>query len=452
MIIKEIINNMNISKIYNSCIIFLAIFVLYRFYIYQKESNLDINKNLESFTNYKNNQLLNQISSTSNYYYLNDNKYSGILAKDYHKLPILRCSSNFDLNNEEIITYHDKILKYFKKNIFPINPVIINNDESIITELLNNNLDIAILNEEFLRNFINTNSTEELNFSMIGGLYYLDMYLIGQPDSNLNRLSELETTITIYTLPKYRVYLRKLIQSYQFNSNNPVNIINISNIDELISQYMNDDIEYIFILSHPLDKYILEMSDNKRIKLIHLQDREEDAPSRRETIELNSEMTAEEFYRYVRSNRLNNQEVITRNNIVPSDDIDRDTHKNILKRYIPRIYSKVIDLNYFHSTSNEYTYLETYSIKQILVANNSIKPKHIKILTSNLIKHMETMRNKIIKDNYIVGYQNHNNYDLKPNEILVVDINIPLHEETKSIYEKIGLIKYTESEKCKIII
>jgi len=74
---------------------------------------------------------------------------------------------------------------------------------------------------------------------------------------------------------------------------------------------------------------------------------------------------------------------------------------------------KVINLNYFHETDNQYSYLETYSIKYLLVARNDIKDKYMKILTGNLINTMIPMRNKVIKDNYIDGYFNHNNYDLK---------------------------------------
>lgn len=453
MVITNILNKCNLVGIGKYILMVLVLLVIICV-------SVSSTKGVEGFSNNSNTGLINNIISSDNNYYLNQNKYSGIVARDYLNLPTLKCSSNFDnigIDNKPN-TYHDKILKYFKKHIFPIEPIVANSDDDVIGGMLNNNIDIGIVNEEYLRNYLDKNIDKDrsknineiINFSMIGGLYYLDMYLIGQPDSELTRLSELKSKITIYTLPKYKIYLKKLVQSYQFTIKDSVNIVEIENIDELIKQYMNDDIEYIFLLSHPLDKYLLEMSDTKRIKLIHLQDREEDAIKERESIELNTEMTAEEFYRFVRSNRLNSQEVINRNNIVPSDDIDRDTHKNILKRYMPRIYSKVIDLNYFHSTSNEYTYLETYSIKYILVANNNINPKHIKILTTNLIKHMGKMRNHIIMNNYIVGYQNHNNYDLKVDELLVVDHTIPLHQETKSVYERVGLIKFMESDACEI--
>ena len=63
---------------------------------------------------------------------------------------------------------------------------------------------------------------------------------------------------------------------------------------------------------------------------------------------------------------------------------------------------------------------------------------------------MSDMRDNIINDNYIEGYFNHNNYDLKVEEMLVFDNNIPLHEKCKEIYEKVGLIEKKESISCNI--
>lgn len=435
-------------------------FILYRL-IFSK------NQKMEHFMTYNDinstdHGLVNQLFPVDNYYYLDNSKYSGIVMKDYKNLPTLRCSVNSlydkDIKPDQINTYNDKIVNYFKKHIFPLELIEIKNDLKVVTGLLNDNLDIGIVNEEYLRRYIDKHQDKTMNFSVIGGLYYMDFYLIAQPGDTLDRLPDIKTTITVNTIKEYKYYLNKLVKSYQFKSQNPVNIVIHESLDDMIKKYMDDDINYMFIISHPLDKYLLKMSETKRIKLIHLDERKNNSLSRSRdgsgsetgTDERNRMMTPSEFYTYARTD-LHDYPSFDRNNIIPdTNNLKKDTHRDLLRRYIPRIYPKVIDLSYFHDTDNLYTYLETYSIKYLLVARNDIRAKHIKILTKNLIKHLKLMRDTIIEENYIVGYQNHNNYDLKLDEILAMDTTIPLHPETKCVYEKVGLIKIKEVLGCEL--
>ena len=436
-------------------ILIVIILILYKF-----KQNIEKRQKKEKFTSIGQSKILSEIFPVTNYYHLDNSRYEGIVYKDYLNLPILKCPTDYKLNSISLDptskikpkTYHDQIVKYIRQKIYPIDLIQTNNN-NIIDNLQNGSLDTAILNEEVLRQYIarddDGDHNREINFSVIGGLYYLDLYLIAQPGDSMDRLSDLQSKIIINTvnINNEPIFLSKLVNSYQFNIENAVEIVVHDSIEKMINLFMKDDINYMFLMCHPIDEYILGITVSKKIKLIHLKDNYENVDSvskGREEIDV--------------SERPNSGQLIRKLKVLPEDNIklvgnkiiQKENHLSILKRYIPRVYEKVIDLNYFHETDNLYSYLETYSIKYLLVARNDIDEKHIKILTGNLIGNMSDMRDNIINDNYIEGYFNHNNYDLKVEEMLVFDNNIPLHEKCKEIYEKVGLIEKKESISCNI--
>lgn len=441
--------------------IFILIVIGYVLYKFKK--NIEKRKKRDEFTDMNSNKLLYKIFPVDTNYYLDNSKYDGIIYRDYLNLPVFKCSIDYDLSptilspiskiGQQPITYHDQIIKYMRHNIYPVN-LHKTDPDAILDDLQNGNIDIGIINEELMRRYITnednyTLDKKKLNFSAIGGLYYMDFYLIGQPGNTLDRLSNIQSRITINTVNRNGepILLEKLIKSYQFNVSDAVQIVINNNIEEMINKFMRDEIQYMFIICHPLDKYILDITETKKIRLIHLKDHYEDqtpASNSRPILDVGSRRDPNQYIR--------------KRNIIPEDNmelsgntiIQKENHLSILKRYIPRIYDKVIDLNYFHETDNEYSYLETYSIKYLMVARNNLDNKNIDILTNNLINHMEIMRDKLVKNNYIIGYFNHNDYDLKIDEMLVFDKNINLHEGCKKAYEKIGLIKYSENISCYV--
>ena len=433
----------------NIFIVIIIIFVLYKF-----KKKVENRQKRDRFTDINQSKLLMETFPVTNYYHLDNSRYEGIVYRDYLNLPVLKCSTNYNYTpNISLKTYHDQIVQYMRHKVYPIS-LEQTDQTNIISNLEKGDLDMAIVNEEVLRSYITGNDDDTENdkqpqFSAIGGMYYLDFFLIGQPGDKLDRLSNLQSKIIINTVNRNDepVFLRKLVNSYQFNVQDAVKIVEHNSIEEMIAKFMKDEINYMFIMCHPMDKYILDITVTKKIKLIHLKENYDtnlEVNNGREKLDVGSRRNPQQFIRKLK--------ILPKNNIklVGNRIIHKENHLSILKRYIPRIYDKVINLNYFHETDNQYSYLETYSIKYLLVARNDIKDEYIKTLTGNLIGHMEEMRDKIIKDNYIEGYFNHNYYDLKVEEMLVFDNNIKLHEGCKEVYEKIGLIERKENVSCNV--
>lgn len=440
--------DVNYQTLQNIFIVMIIVFVLYKF-----KKKVESRQKSDRFTDINQSKLLMETFPVTNYYHLDNSRYEGIVYRDHLNLSVLKCPTNYNYTpNIPSKTYHDQIVQYMRHKVYPIS-LEQTDQTNIINSLEKGDLDMAIVNEEVLRAYITSDDDAENDkqpqFSAIGGMYYLDFFLIGQPGDKLDRLSNLQSKIIINTVNRNDepVFLRKLVNSYQFNVQDAVEIVEHNSIEEMIAKFMKDEINYMFIMCHPMDKYILDITVTKKIKLIHLKENYDtnlEVNNGREELDVGSRRNPQQFIRKLK--------ILPKNNIklVGNRIIHKENHLSILKRYIPRIYEKVINLNYFHETDNQYSYLETYSIKYLLVARNDIKDEYIKILTGNLIGHMEEMRDKIIKDNYIEGYFNHNNYDLKVEEMLVFDKNIKLHEGCKEVYEKIGLIERKENISCNI--
>lgn len=433
----------------NIFILIVILFILYKF-----KKNVDKRKKRDEFTDINQSKLLYETFPIANHHYLDNTRYEGIVYKDYLNLPVLKCPTNYEITTNKLSpistshpkTYHDQIVKYMRHKVYPFS-LEQTDQNDVLDSLQNGDLDVAIVNEEKMKEYIIAN--DDANFSVIGGLYYMDFFLIAQPGDSLDRLSNLESRITVNTVNRNGEpeFLRKLVSSYQFDVDNAVQIVEHDSIEEMIAKFMKDEINYMFLMCHPMDRYILDITVTKRIKLIHLKDHYDDE------IPVSNGRTDLDV-----SSRRNPTQYIRKRRILPEDNmklvgdqiIRIENHLSILKRYIPRIYEKVIDLNYFHETDNQYSYLETYSIKYLLVARNELDNKTIKVLAGNLVSHMKNMRNKLIKNNYIEGYFNHNNYDLEVEEMLVFDKKLNLHEGSKEVYEKIGLIRKSESNSCVV--
>ena len=91
---------------------------------------------------------------------------------------------------------------------------------------------------------------------------------------------------------------------------------------------MKDDINYMFLMCHPIDEYILGITVSKKIKLIHLKDNYENVDSvskGREEIDV--------------SERPNSGQLIRKLKVLPEDNIklvgnkiiQKENHLSILK-------------------------------------------------------------------------------------------------------------------------
>lgn len=476
------------------------IFILVRFYIRYNNTN-KMNNLTEGFINqydkYNNNlssrntnNLLYKIFPFNNHYYLKDyNK--PVIYKNYQNLPILKMNTDFKYSNNNIsrVTYNDKIINYMKSKIFPLEDISTLNSLDTIFKIINSEIDIGFINEEILLKYIHKNTDliqiteyykqlnlqlniplnlqtntiledknyQPINFSAIGSTYFMDMFFIGKPNDPLNRMSDIKSSITIGSTIEDSIFLKKIISAHQFTNPDIIKITIFQSRQKLIDTFMKDDINYLFLLCHPKDNYLKKLTKVIKVKFIHLKknlnitfdNKNLNSDNENDNELIQDTMEAADFYEYVRSGNIDTTQLTDQDNILNYGE-EKENFNTILKRYIPSIYPKVVNLNYFHTNDNMYSYLETYSIKMILVANNKIRDNYIKTFTNNFINNLDEIKYKIVELDYNIQFENFNNYDFKFNELLVFHKDIPLHKYCKSIYENYGLIKFKENTTCKL--
>ena len=98
-------------------------------------------------------------------YYLRDNNKSIVVKRTYNVIP-MRCNTynipeiSSDETKKEIIvstpiTYLDKVVEYMKRKVYPVTTLETISSIDTIHQLLNDNLDIAFVNEEILLRYYN---------------------------------------------------------------------------------------------------------------------------------------------------------------------------------------------------------------------------------------------------------------------------------------------------------
>lgn len=432
--------------------------------------------NMEGFMNPNpnHNSMVFQAFPFESYYELKETNIP-VIKKSYIKLPILRFNTNnfYPNNSLERITYNDKIVNYMKKKIYPFQDVNTYNSLDTILKIINGEIDMAFINEEILYKYINKNQDilnlipnnsdssrtsffengyEKINFSVMASCFYVDMFLITYRGNPLNRLSDVISPLIIGCTPESSIFIKKIVSAHQFTNQNIIGYTIYETNEELINTFNNDDIEYMFLLIHTKDNYLLDLTFNKRVKFIHLYKNLNEI--RNSNVDENDfiieqSLTSADFYNHIRSKEAN-PDLLTDQKQLFNYDEDKETFNTLLKRYIPNVYPRVIDLNSFYPSDNDYSYLETYSIKYLLIGNDDIDQKYIDFFMNNFISNLDEIKYKIIENEYIIQLENFNNYDLNIEELLVFNEIIPLHKKVKNKYQELGLLNIIENKSCQI--
>jgi hypothetical protein len=489
--VLDIENNHSYITFKNGIIIAIIVFVIIRYYQRVNNKNNDKTGSSEGFTNMigsssngdiGGSNIIYQAFPFESYYELKDTNYP-VIKRSYVNLPVLRFNTNYQYKNnkEPRITYNDKIGNYMKKHIFPLQDVNTYNTLDTILKLINSELDIAFLNEELLYKYIfknedllnlipgytqNNNKSislfeegyENINFSVVASCYFSDLFFITYQGNPLNRLSDINSSITIGCTPESSIFLKKIISANQFTNPSIFKYEIMETNEEIIEKFNKNDIEYVFLMIHTKDNYLIDLTFDRKVKFIHLSKNineinntgignNNNIDDRDFVIE--QSLTAAEFYNHIRSSEINQDMLSGQLNILNEGE-EKENFTSILKRYIPNIYSRVIDLNSFYPSDNDYSYLETYSVRNLLVVRNDLDQKYIDILINNFIKNLNEIKYKLVENDYILSLENFNNYDLNIEELLVFNNKIPLHEKVKSKYKDIGLLKIVENVSCPI--
>ena len=414
-------------------------------------------------------------------YYLRDNNKSVLVKKTYTVVP-MRCNiyntpniENDDIKKEIVVstptTYLDKVVEYMKRSIYPVTTLETISSIDTIHHLINDNLDIAFVNEEtllryynedcnYLKAYLNDNyrsSTEiennqdytfkPLNFSVISTAFYQDMYLFVPVNSKLRYFWDFASIrnqkIGVFRDSYY--YFGKLMRAYiidkTFKNMDDIDIKIYDNPDEMIQDFKDEEINGFFIVSHPKNQVLLKLTKENEVRLLHLQKRPEDKTNEEEEDEkfqeFGDDMTMEE-----RLDTLTNE---AKN--VPDM---KDDFNIIIKLVFQSIIPRSINLNSFYKTANPYSYVETYSLKMVLVMRNNVAKKYGNMLINNYFDNLESIKNDININYMNIDVDNYNiiDFDYK-DTISFYKYDLPMHPLVKQKYKELGFIKKVINRKTK---
>jgi TRAP-type uncharacterized transport system substrate-binding protein len=436
------------------------------------KNNNSLDSFTEHFTQYSSlikgkgtSSLTNTVQFDTNYYLRDSNK--PIIINNKISLPVITyCYFS-------IGSYEDLIGKYFKKHIYPIEPVRAITNIDAIYKFINNEIDIAFISEEILTRYIKRdckylnrllaesfniknpdfNNPElmdqlypPINISAIGVGFNTDFYMIVNNFSNIVEFQDI-TKKKIAVLSDSYYFFIKICSAYNLD----MKIMNITiepNLEDLLSNFVDNKYDGIFIVAHPKNKQLLKLSIDMKIRFIHIQKRDHI------DVKFNNK-------NLINDQQGNNPILIPR---PPSEQLQLNytkqleqdkktenitiTFNQLIKKYFHRITPRSVDLNKFHTSGNIYTYLETFTSRMILLIRNDIPPERVEYITKNYINNLEKLRNTIDLEQFNIQLNNFSSLEFKYDELVSFDESIPLAKGSQKVYKEEGLIYYLDETKC----
>jgi len=380
--------------------------------------------------------------------------------------------------------YEYLVGNYFRRAIYPVKQSKCITNIEAIYKFINNEIDIAFISEELLSRYIkkdcryltrllaktfniSQNKLEDektlgnlyppINFSAIGVGFDRDFYLIVNNFSNIVEFIDIKEKKIGILADSYYDYI-KMCSAYGIDitdkSYNDTQIIE-TELENLIDDFSENKYDAIFVVLHPKNKLLLEMSKNMKLRYIHIQ-KKPTLDSRNNlsnliNFDLNNQQGTTTEDNILTPPTLNQQEIYSKTLMDDLKTVNvRENFNSLIKKYFQHIKPRAIDLNKFHKSENKYTYLDTYSTRMILVIRNDIPKERVEYITQNYINNLEKMRNTIDMAEFNTKIDNFSSREFTYQELVSFDNTIPLADGSRTIYKKEGLI-YTEDDvRCKV--
>jgi len=380
--------------------------------------------------------------------------------------------------------YEYLVGNYFRRAIYPVKQSKCITNIEAIYKFINNEIDIAFISEELLSRYIkkdckyltrllaktfniSQNKLEDektlgnlyppINFSAIGVGFDRDFYLIANNFSNIVEFIDIKEKKIGILADSYYDYI-KMCSAYGIDitdkSYNDTQIIE-TELENLIDDFSENKYDAIFVVLHPKNKLLLEMSKNMKLRYIHIQ-KKPTLDSRNNlsnliNFDLNNQQGTTTEDNILTPPTLNQQEIYSKTLMDDLKTVNvRENFNSLIKKYFQHIKPRAIDLNKFHKSENKYTYLDTYSTRMILVIRNDIPKERVEYITQNYINNLEKMRNTIDMAEFNTKIDNFSSREFTYEELVSFDNTIPLADGSRTIYKKEGLI-YTEDDvRCKL--
>ena len=409
--------------------------------------------------------------------YLRD-KNKPIIVKNTIALPLINYCY-FTIGSYEYL-----VGNYFRSAIYPVKQSKCITNIEAIYKFINNEIDIAFISEELLSRYIkkdcryltrllaktfniSQNKLEDektlgnlyppINFSAIGVGFDRDFYLIVNNFSIIVEFIDIKEKKIGILADSYYDYI-KMCSAYGIDitnkSYNDTQIIE-TELENLIDDFSENKYDAIFVVLHPKNKLLLEMSKNMKLRYIHIQ-KKPTLDSRNNlsnliNFDLNNQQGTTTEDNILTPPTLNQQEIYSKTLMDDLKTVNvRENFNSLIKKYFQHIKPRAIDLNKFHKSENKYTYLDTYSTRMILVIRNDIPKERVEYITQNYINNLEKMRNTIDMEEFNTKINNFSSREFTYQELVSFDSEIPIADGSRTIYKKEGLI-YTEDDmRCKV--
>jgi TRAP-type uncharacterized transport system substrate-binding protein len=423
----------------------------------------------EAFTQYSSLTNRNSLSNTVQFdtnYYLRD-PHKAIVLNNKIALPLLKYGY-YDNDG-----YDDLVGKYMRKHIYPTVPVQVTTNIEAIYKFINGDIDMAFINEELLSRYYKrdckyltnllANSFDlkgdlddpkildrlypPLNIEAIGVGYYEDVFLIVNNFSNIIEYLDIENKKIGVLADSYYYYI-KICNAYGLDPDKNSTIE--QSMENLIKEFKADTYDAIFVVTHPKNKQLVQLSQDKKVRYIHIQKRAKiDVRNNLENITTLQQGNNSEIQPPPPD--INRQAIYSKAVMadLKTENI-RENFNKIIRKYFKHLIARTVDLNKFHRSGNMYTYLDTYATRMILVIRKEIPMQRVEFITRNYIDHLEKMRNFIDKKEFNTELNNFSSHEFKYEELVSFDQMIPMSAGARKVYKDEGLVYYEDEYSNKI--
>lgn len=195
-------------------------------------------------------------------------------------------------------TYLDNLNNYFKKHIYPVNSYNTKGSLDNIKKLINNQLDLAFINEDVLMSYIkgdeilkkelNLNKLPEINFSHVAVCFYESMLFITIQNSKILKFDDIK-------LKKYNIikkinnknikttrnaiigvlkestdsfHLKKILYISNIIIGEDVDIKYFNNYNELGNSLNNREVDIIYLTTNKKNEMLNELTRQKKCRFI----------------------------------------------------------------------------------------------------------------------------------------------------------------------------------------
>ena len=472
---------MIIIYIYNDFIhLYLSKFLAPYFKKYISQNTLANTQ--EHFTQYSSmssltnkNSLENTTQFDTNWYLRDPNK--PIISSNQINLPVIQFG--FYANG----SYDNLVGQYFRHHIYPIETEKLITGLDTIYKFINNDIDIAFINEELLTRYIkkdckyltnlildNLGLTTQnydlsipenverlyppINFSAIGVGFHQDFYLIVNNFSNIIEFLDIKNK-SIGILEDSYYYFIKICSAYGISpadlaTSKFMNITVEPNLEDLLATFKTNKYDGIFLVAHPKNLQLLKLSLTMKMRYIHIQKRV-GLDARKNLTNLIPGQQGTNPQESPPPPSINRQAIYSQ---AVMDDLQteniKETFNSMIKKYFQCITPRAVDLNKFHKSGNLYSYLETFSTRMILVVRDDIPRERVKFITQNYIDNLEKIRDIIDREQFQIELNNFSSLEFNYEELVSFNSRIPLADGAKEVYKKEGLIYYADDDRCKL--